>query len=98
MSLWKGIQGYLFKPNKSVGIKKRFFVLDDGTLSYYETEAKGVKMADIALTLKSCVSKVGDNQINIDGITVGIKKSTKTSYVFFFFCDTLKANVTVRLG
>jgi hypothetical protein len=81
------MQSYLFKPNKSVGIKKRFFVLEDSTLSYYETEAKGVKLAEIALTFKSCVSKVGDNQINIDGITVGIKASTKTSYVLF--CDTL---------
>ena len=82
------MQGYLFKPNKSVGIKKRFFVLEDSTLSYYETEAKSVKLvAEIALTLQSCVSKVGDNQINIDGITVGIKASTKTSYVLF--CDTL---------
>jgi hypothetical protein len=80
------MQGYLTKPNKSFGSKKRFFVLDRMTLSYYENEAKGQKLADIVLNAQTRVSAVGAQQINIDNVQVSAKTSEKTSYVLL--CDT----------
>ena len=80
------MQGYLTKPNKSFGSKKRFFVLDRMTLSYYENEAKGQKLADIVLNAQTRVSAVGAQQINIDNVHVSAKTSEKTSYVLL--CDT----------
>ena len=75
------MQGYLTKPNKSFGSKKRFFVLDQSVLSYYETEARGEKLAEIFLNADTRVSAVDDKQITIVNVAVGTKSSTKTSYV-----------------
>jgi flagellar biosynthesis GTPase FlhF len=80
------MQGYLTKPNKNFGSKKRFFVLDRMTLSYYENEAKGQKLADIVLNAQTRVSAVGAQQINIDNVQVSAKSSAKTSYVLL--CDS----------
>ena len=75
------MQGYLSKPNKTLGSKQRFFVLDDSTLVYYDTEAKVQKLAEIFLSVHSSVSRTGDHEISIDNITVGTKISTRTSFV-----------------
>jgi hypothetical protein len=80
------MQGYLTKPNKNFGSKKRFFVLDRMTLSYYENEAKGQKLADIVLNAQTRVSAVGAQQINIDNVQVSAKSSAKTSYALL--CDS----------
>jgi hypothetical protein len=80
------MQGYLTKPNKNFGSKKRFFVLDRMTLSYYENEAKSQKLADIVLNAQTRVSAVGAQQINIDNVQVSAKSSAKTSYVLL--CDS----------
>ena len=75
------MQGYLTKPNKSFGSKKRFFVLDQSVLSYYETEARGEKLAEIFLNAETRVSAVDDKQISIVNVSVGTKSSAKTSYI-----------------
>jgi hypothetical protein len=75
------MQGYLTKPNKSFGSKKRFFVLDRNILSYFETDSKSAKLADIFLNAQTRVSASGTQQINIDSVSVGTKQSEKTSYV-----------------
>jgi hypothetical protein len=79
------MQGYLTKPNKTFGSKKRFFVLDQSTLTYYETEARGEKLADIFLNAQTRVSAVDANQIDIENVSVGIKSSAQTSYTLM--CD-----------
>ena len=79
------MQGYLTKPNKSIGSKKRFFVLDRCTLTYYENETKAEKLADIFLNSQTRVSAAGALQLNIDNVSVGNKTSGKTSYVLM--CD-----------
>jgi hypothetical protein len=79
------MQGYLTKPNKSLGSKKRFFVIERNTLTYYETEAKGEKLADIFLNAQSRVSAVEAQQISIENVSVGKKTSGRTSYLLV--CD-----------
>lgn len=79
------MQGYLTKPNKSFGSKKRFFVLDQSTLTYYETESRGEKLAEIFLNAQTRVSAVDAKQIDIENVSVGTKSSAKTSYTLM--CD-----------
>ena len=81
------MQGFLTKPNKSIGSKKRFFVLQRCTLTYYENETKTEKLADIFLSANTRVTAAGAQQINIENVSVGTKHSAKTSYVLLCNID-----------
>jgi flagellar biosynthesis GTPase FlhF len=79
------MQGYLTKPNKSIGSKKRFFVIDRNTLTYYENETKSEKLADIFLNAQTRILAAGNQQISVENVSVGTKTSDKTSYLLV--CD-----------
>ena len=79
------MQGYLTKPNRNIGSKKRFFVLNRCTLSYYDDESRTEKLADIFLNAQTHVSAAGAQQLNIENVSVGTKTSDKTSYILL--CD-----------
>jgi hypothetical protein len=74
------MQGYLTKPNRNIGSKKRFFVLNRCTLTYYDNESRTDKLADIFLNAQTSVFAVGAQQLNIENVSVGTKTSDKTSY------------------
>lgn len=80
------MQGYLTKPNRNIGSKKRFFVLNRCTLSYYDDESRSEKLADIFLNAQTRVSAAGAQQLNIENVSVATKTSDKTSYILL--CDT----------
>ena len=81
------MQGYLTKPNRNIGSKKRFFVLNRCTLTYYnDHECGSEKLADIFLNAQTRVSAAGAQQLNIENVSVGTKTSVKTSYILL--CDT----------
>ena len=79
------MQGYLTKPNRNIGSKKRFFVLNRCTLTYYDNESRTEKLADIFLNAQTRVSAAGAQQLNIENVSVGTKTSDKTSYILL--CD-----------
>ena len=56
------MQGYLTKPNKIFGVKKRFFVLERCTLTYYENDTKAEKLAEIKLNAETRISAAGSLQ------------------------------------
>jgi len=79
------MQGYLTKPNRNIGSKKRFFVLNRCTLTYYDDESRTEKLADIFLNAQTRVSAAGAQQLNIENVSVGTKTSDKTAYILL--CD-----------
>ncbi len=77
------MQGYLTKPNRNIGSKKRFFVLNRCTLSYYDNESRTEKLADIFLNAQTRVSAAGALQLNIENVSVGTKTRS-----YILLCDT----------
>jgi hypothetical protein len=87
----------LTKPNKSFGRKKRFFVLERCTLTYYENDFKAEKLAEIVLSAETRICAAGALQINIDNVSVSAKTSDKTSYALLSNVEPQKRDTWIAV-
>ncbi len=78
---------YPNRTRESIGSKKRFFVLQRCTLTYYENGTETEKLADVFLSANTRVTAAGTQQIIIENVAVGTKHSAKTSFVLLCNID-----------